>query len=221
MPDHRILLREHFPNLLETSDPVLDDLFSRANLVRLGAGEYVFYPGSRCQGYAFVTKGVVRCQVLSEQGRQIVLYHVGPGDSCVLTTSCLLGDTVYPAEGVAQTEVSALVIPAEAFRAAVDRSPALRCHVFRNFATSLAAVMARLADVVFGDIDRRLIQILLASGETRVSRTHQELADELGTAREVVSRHLKRLEHLGWVGLGRGSIELLDMNGLRGFVVST
>jgi CRP/FNR family transcriptional regulator len=74
---------------------------------------------------------------------------------------------------------------------------------------------------VFGDIDRRLIQILLASGETRVSRTHQELADELGTAREVVSRHLKRLEHLGWVGLGRGSIELLDMNGLRGFVVST
>ncbi len=221
MPDHRNLLTTHFPALFEKSDPALDDLLGRSALVRLAAGDYVFYPGSRCQGYAFVTEGVVRCQVLSEQGRQIVLYHVGPGDSCVLTTSCLLGDTVYPAEGIAQTDVNALVIPADAFRAAVDCSPALRCHVFHNFATSLAAVMARLADVVFGDIDRRLVQILLASGESRVSRTHQELADELGTAREVVSRHLKRLEHLGWIGLGRGSIELLDMNRLRTFVAST
>lgn len=221
MPDHRNLLRTHFPNLFDKSDPALDELVGRSSLIRLGSGDYVFYPGARCQGYAFVTEGVIRCQVLSEQGRQIVLYHVGPGDSCVLTTSCLLGDTVYPAEGVAQTDVSALVIPADAFRAAVDRSPALRCHVFHNFATSLAAVMARLADVVFGDIDRRLIQILLTSGDARVSRTHQELADELGTAREVVSRHLKRLEHLGWIGLGRGSIELLDIRALQAFVEST
>lgn len=221
MSEHRNLLRKHFPSLFEKSDPTLDELLDRSSLVRLAAGDYVFYPGSRCQGYALVTEGIIRCQVLSEQGRQIVLYHVGPGDSCVLTTSCLLGDTIYPAEGVAQTDVSALVIPADAFRAAVDRSPVLRCHVFHNFATSLAAVMARLADVVFGDIDRRLIQILLASGDRRVSRTHQELADELGTAREVVSRHLKRLEHLGWIGLGRGSIELLNTDGLRAFVEST
>jgi CRP/FNR family transcriptional regulator len=217
MPDHQEILNAHFPSLFERPDPPLEKALQRASLVRLAAGDSVFYPGSPCRGYAFVIAGGIRCQVLSALGRQIVLYQVGPGDSCVLTTSCLLGDTLYPAEGIAQTETCALLLPREAFREAFDQSPALRCHVFRSFASSLATAMARLSEVVFGDIDGRLVQILLSKGTLRVAKTHQELADELGTAREVVSRHLKRLEHRGWLTLGRGSIELLDTAGLRAF----
>ena len=218
MSDSRELLGKHFPTLFERPDPPLEKALERATPIRVEAGARVFYPGSPCRGYAFVTEGTVRCQVLSELGRQIVLYDVCPGGCCVLTTSCLLGDTLYPAEGIAQTPVGAVMMPRDAFREAIDQSSALRCHVFRNFAASLAAVMTRLSDVVFGDIDGRLIQILLAAGAPRVTRTHQELADELGTAREVVSRHLKRLEHQGWIGLGRGSIELRDVAGLRGLL---
>lgn len=218
MSDHRELLAAHFPTLFERPDPPLEKALQRTTLIQLRPGQQVFYPGSPCRGYAFVTEGAVRCQVLSELGRQIVLYHVGPGGSCVLTTSCLLGDTLYPAEGVAQASTSALMMPRDTFREAVDQSPALRCHVFRSFAASLAAVMGRLSDVVFGDIGERLVQTLLADGQTRVTRTHQELADELGTAREVVSRHLKRLEHQGWIRLGRGSIEVRDAAGLRASV---
>jgi CRP/FNR family transcriptional regulator len=149
----------------------------------------------------------VKAQIISPDGREILLYHVCSGDSCVLTTSCLLGDNNYPAEGYTETEVSAFAIPANIFHRCLEQSTFFREFVFRNFSQRLADVIKRMESISFGSIDQKLASALLASGETTLRKTHNELALELGSAREVVSRHLKRFESYGWLTLSRGSIQ--------------
>ena len=170
----------------------------------------VFSPGALCENYLLVIEGSVRTHLLTESGREVVLYHVRPGESCVLTTSCLIGHTRYPAEGVTEKQVTALVVPAEVFHTTLDHSAVFRRFVFDNLAHRLADVMARMEEVAFGSIQARLAQALLDSDQNPVQTTHQELAAELGTAREVVSRHLKRFEERGWLRLGRGLIQIVD-----------
>jgi CRP/FNR family transcriptional regulator len=146
-----------------------------------------------------ILSGSVKAQIISPDGREILLYHVCSGDSCVLTTSCLLGDNNYPAEGYTETEVSAFAIPANIFHRCLEQSTFFREFVFRNFSQRLADVIKRMESISFGSIDQKLASALFASGETTLRKTHNELALELGSAREVVSRHLKRFESYGWL----------------------
>lgn len=204
-----------FPDL--AADAELEALLSRAQQVELAADMRVFAPGSACQSYLLVAAGRVRVQLLTISGREVVLYHVGVGESCVLTTSCLLGRTSYPAEGITETAVTALALAGTDFDRGLDSSPAFRRLVFGNLGRRLAEVIARMEQVAFGPIDARLAESLLtlvAQGNP-LQLTHQALAVELGSAREVVSRHLKRFEDQGWVRLGRGSIELLNPTALQ------
>jgi CRP/FNR family transcriptional regulator, anaerobic regulatory protein len=199
-----------FPQLLSDSD--LDQVLASAQCLTLPAGARVFEPGSVCQNYLLVGTGRVRVQLLSASGREIVLYHVGEGDSCVLTTSCLLGAATYPAEGIAETEVTALALSAADFNRGLDASAAFRRFVFGNLGRRLSEVIARMEQVAFVPIDARLADTLLrlADSTGQITATHQTLSVELGSAREVVSRHLKRFEDHGWVRLHRGSIEVVD-----------
>jgi CRP/FNR family transcriptional regulator len=141
-----------------------------------------------------------------------MLYRVRAGDSCVLTTSCLLAHEPYPATAVTETEVTALTLNERAFQQALDASAQFRRFVFTNLSSRLAEVIRRMEEVAFGDIDQRLAAALLTrqAAGTLGNTTHQALATELGTAREVVSRHLKRFEERRWVRLNRGAIELID-----------
>jgi CRP/FNR family transcriptional regulator len=157
---------------------------------------------------------------MSTDGREILLYHVVAGDSCVLTTSCLLGDNHYPAEGFTETEVSAFAIPAHIFHRCLDQSTFFREFVFRNFSKRLADVIKRMESISFGSVDQKLAKALMAGGETSLKKTHNELALELGSAREVVSRHLKRFESYGWLTLSRGSIQNIDFEALKKVVDS-
>jgi CRP/FNR family transcriptional regulator len=156
-------------------------------------------------------------QLLSDTGREIVLYRVSPGESCVLTTSCLLGGERYPAEGITEAPVRALTISAGQFAQALHQSDTFRRFVFANLGRRFADVIRHMQEIAFGNLDRRLAELLLS----RVARTgtltvtHQEIAVELGTAREVVSRHLKHYEANGWVALRRGRLELLDIAALQ------
>lgn len=199
-----------FPQL--RSDGELDRVFASAQCLNLPAGMRVFEPGSACQNYLLVGTGRVRVQLLGASGREVVLYHVGEGDSCVLTTSCLLGATTYPAEGVTETAVSALALAAADFNRGLDSSAAFRRFVFGNLGRRLSEVIARMEQLAFVPIDARLAAALLrlADGAGVITATHQDLAVELGSAREVVSRHLKRFEEQGLVRLHRGSVELRD-----------
>lgn len=208
-------LWHNFPDL--RTDPALAPILASAHAITLPPHAHVFMPGAPCQNYLLVVRGSVRVQLLTENGREVVLYHVRDGDSCVLTTSCLLGATRYPAGGITETDVTAIALPAVEFNRALAQSEGFRRFVFGNLGRRLADVIARMEEVAFGPVDGRLAATLLSltRDDTRLNLTHQELAVELGSAREVVSRHLKRFEEHGWVRLGRANIEVLDRSALQ------
>ena len=208
--------RQQFPQLFDADDPTLHRILSSAKTVTLPAATCVFRPGNPCQNYLLIIDGSVRVQLVAENGREVVLYRVRGGESCVLTTSCLLGAEHYPAEGITETQVTALTLPQSAFNEGLDQSPPFRRFVFNNLGQRFANVVARMEQIAFHPIDARLADALLNRGgrQAHIAVTHQELAMELGTAREVISRHLKRFEEWGWVQLGRGTITLIDTDAL-------
>lgn len=187
-----------------------------ARMVDIPAGTVVFQDGSECSSYVVVVDGSIRVQKVSEGGREIVLYRVESGQSCVLTTNCLIAREDYAAEGIAETDVRALVVPAATFRALLGKSGAFRDFVFTAYATRISDLLMLIEEVAFGRIDVRLAGWLRAraEGNCDIRATHQDIATELGTAREVVSRQLKEFERRGWVTLHRGRIAVRDRGGL-------
>lgn len=206
-----------FPDLSQSDDPIIQELLASAHAITVPAGEVVFRRGGACENYLLVAKGRVKVVLNSASGREVLLYHVKPGESCVLTTSCLLGGDKYPAEGITETSVDALMLQRKIFDQALGESSAFRHFVFANMGRRFADVIERMETVNFTDIDSRLAQALLdhASGQARLVITHQSLADEMGTAREVVSRHLKTFEHRGLIKLGRGVIDIRNIDQLK------
>lgn len=204
----------NFPEFIQAGEVGLNSLMASAKLVELPAGQQIFYPGAVCEQYLLVLKGCVKTQIISEGGREMLLYRVGSGDACVLTTSCLLSGDEYPAEGITEGDVLAFVISAHAFYRCIEKSAFFREFVFKKFSARLSDVIALLEDVTFSAIDTRLAKALLAENEVVITLTHQELATTLGSAREVISRHLKRFEAYGWVSLNRGTVTLLNTGAL-------
>ena len=211
MTDAERLWAERAALLADGDAAARDRLVRETRIVRLPPGARAFAPGAPAAHYLIVLDGAVRVQLVAESGREILLYRVGPGESCVLTTSCLLTREDYGAEAVAETAVTAAAVPAATFRDLVARSAAFRDHVLASYADRVASLILTMEDAVFGRIDRRLAAVLLAreSGD-RITATHQALAAELGTAREVVSRQLKLFEHRGLVARSRGAVAVID-----------
>jgi CRP/FNR family transcriptional regulator, anaerobic regulatory protein len=199
-----------FPTLARSGDERVHRLLAGAQRVSLPAGSWGFRAGAPCGCYLLATAGSIRVQLNGSTGREVTLYRVDSGSSCILTTACLLSEENYPAEALAESPVSALVIDRGAFQVAVEKSPDFCRFVFTNFSQRLAEVIRRMDEVMFTSIDSRMAACLLSAHRRGVlgSMTHQDLAIEMGTAREVVSRHLKRFEIQGWVHLGRGQIDL-------------
>lgn len=194
----------------------MDRLLAGAQVVNLDHGHFVFHAGDLCKAFLILLKGDVRVQLISAGGREITLYRIGPGGSCILTTSCLLSRENYPAEAVAESGVSALAISTPSFQAALESSPWFRKFVFDGFSSRLTSVIQKIEDLAFTSIDTRLATVLLRLDSQGVEQvTHQDIAAELGTAREVVSRHLKRLEADGVVLLGRGRVTVKDRTRLQ------
>ncbi len=186
-------------------------MLASAQTIDLPAGEIAFRKGDECRNFILVLDGCVRVQLSSEGGREVTLYRVKPGDTCALTTSCLVGKEDYPAEAVIEKDVTALMIPDQEFRQALLDSEVFRLFVFRGFSGRLCAIVARMEAVTLKTIDERLIEQLLQGDSDLLSNiTHQVLASEIGTAREVVSRKLRRFESDGLIRSSRGRIEILD-----------
>ena len=213
--DIRHQLVHAFPGL-SAEDPDLSRIFDRAQLVKLDRERFVFRSGDLCDAFLILVDGSVRVQLTSAGGREVTLYRIGPGGSCILTTSCLLSHENYPAEAVAESDVTAVAIPNSVFQEALDHSRAFRDFVFDGFSKRLTSVIQRIEEVALTPIDTRLAEALLKiDGDGSEQVTHQQLAVELGTAREVVSRHLKKFEREGLVELGRGRIRVLDPDQLK------
>lgn len=207
----------NFPELTAISDPVWLRAAASAQTMRVPSGTVLFRAGDGCKGYVLVIDGSVRVQKMDADGHEILLYRVEEGQSCMLTTTCLLGHGDYPAEGVAETETELVMLPAEAFQAALADSEAFRAFVMRSIGRRIADLMALIEDVAFGRMDVRIARRLSLHKQpsTPFRITHQEIAAELGTAREVVSRVLKDFERRGWLKLHRGKIEILDADAIR------
>lgn len=211
------LWQKYFPQLANIKDEAIEKLIHASKVVSLPSGHMAFQTGSACNDYLLLLEGKIRTQLITEQGREVLLYYVKPGQSCILTTSCLLGNQSYPVEGITDGEVKALAIKKETFEETLENSHIFRKFVFNDFSQRLADVIARMEKVAFSSIDSRLAEVLI-SGDSVNTMTHQTLANEVGSAREVVSRHLKRFEEKGWVKLGRGSIEIQDIESLSKLV---
>lgn len=202
----------HFPALAQLHDAAWQQALRAVRVVALPAQAAAFRSGDPCKGYLMVFEGSIRVQMLTESGKEIVLYRVTPGETCVLTTACLFGRREYAAEGIADDAARAVLLPSGEFDRAVAQSPGFRRFVFSSFGERLADLVVLVEEVAFGRVNRRLAERLaaLVDSSGHVTLTHQQLATELGTAREVVSRLLKEFERHGWVALRRGHIALLD-----------
>jgi len=146
-----------------------------------------------------------------------LLYRLYRGDSCVLTTSCLFGNKNYPAEGSTETDVVALAIPSAQFNNALQQSITFRELVFAAFSSHLSDLIELVEEVAFGKIDVRLAKLLLSQRDEKdvIRSTHQNIATELGSAREVISRQLKELESKDYIKINRGNIEIKDVSALE------
>jgi len=212
MPPMRPEISSSFPPFAHLDPDSARLLDGAARIIDVPAGTVLFQDGSECSAYVLVMDGAIRVQKVSESGREIVLYRVEGGQSCVLTTNCLIAREDYSAQGIAETAVRALVLPAPTFRALLGKSEAFRDFVFSAYATRIADLLLLIEEVAFGRIDMRLASWLRGrcdAGGT-IQATHQDIATELGTAREVISRQLKEFERRGWVSLHRGRVEVKD-----------
>jgi CRP/FNR family transcriptional regulator len=199
------------PELVGADDGLLEKLLASAQVVNLDQGRFVFHAGDMCNAFLLLLDGDVRVQLTSAGGREVTLYRIGRGGSCILTTSCLLSHEHYPAEAIAESDVEAVAIPISSFEDSLETSQWFRRFVFDGFSTRLTSVIRKIEQIAFTSIDARLAAVLLEFDRKGVEKlTHQDIAVELGTAREVVSRHLKRFESEGWVKLGRGQVSLID-----------
>lgn len=215
MLKHKDLWESYFPEFYQSGESSMLSLMESAALVSIPAGQQVFASGSECENYLLLLKGSVKAQLISENGREMMLYQMSSGDSCVLTTSCLLSGDRYPAEAITEEESSAFVISSHAFYRCLDKSAFFREFVFKNFSARLSNIIGRFGEVVFSGIDNRLSKELLNTDKKILKITHQELATKLGSAREVISRHLKQFEANGWVSLNRGTIIIHDVDALK------
>ncbi|MCU7960858.1 MAG: Crp/Fnr family transcriptional regulator [gamma proteobacterium symbiont of Bathyaustriella thionipta] len=203
---------EIYPFHQQTDAKLLKQLVQISSYRQLEAGLTVCHDGASCDMLAFILKVRVRVFKTSESGREITLYHLSPGQSCILTASCILTDSRFPAQAQCDTQVDAVLIPAKQVKDWSAEWPTWRQYIFSLYADRLADIISTLVEVTFGRVDERLANKLLtlAGSADQVSTTHQQLACELGTSREVVSRLLKEFETAGLLRLQRGSIRLLN-----------
>lgn len=207
---------DRFAGLAKLEPPVRDLLLSRSAIIAAPAGSVIFGPGKSPENMLFLLDGVVRVQQVSESGHDIVLYRITAGESCVLTTACLLAYDDYAAEGIAETDVQAAAVPRDVFDELVAQSKSFRNFVFAAFSKRITDLFLMIDEVAFQRLDVRLADRLLklSGGADTVATTHQKLAVELGTAREVVSRQLQEFQRRGWISQARGAVTLQDRAGL-------
>ncbi len=211
-----------FDGLASLKAPIRDILTARAVIVSVPKDTLIFGPGKAPENLLLLLEGTVRVQQTSNQGREIVLYRVHAGESCVLTTACLLAYVDYSAEGIAETDVQAVAIPRAVFDDLISQSQTFRQFVFSAYSRRITDLFVVIEEIAFHRVDIRLAQRLLelAGQDQVIHATHQQMAAELGTAREVISRQLQEFHRRGWVSQTRGTITISNISGLKSLVTS-
>ncbi|MBM3128370.1 MAG: Crp/Fnr family transcriptional regulator [Chloroflexi bacterium] len=204
--------------ILQRADPQLAREFQRsAFFAQIPAGRDVFVEGDRADAIALLLTGVVRVYKIGETGREITLYRFGVGESCILTANAILSQQSFPAIATVEQDAEAVMIPADAFREWVRRYDLWRGFVFDLLSQRLVSVLALVDEVTFRRVDARVAALLLDRSRTNnpIRITHQEIAAELGSSREVISRILEGFASEKMIRAGRGSVEIVEIKSLQ------
>ena len=212
---NREKLLKLYPALANLPRGDLDTLFDPLRLIELPAGSGIFAEHQPCQGFPLLVEGRIKVVKQAPSGRELLLYRVRPGGSCIITSSCLLGHSDYNARGIAESPLTLLTVPAPLFSRLMSEHAPFRDFVFHLFAERISELMQLVEEVAFARLDQRLAKALLARNSPSLSLTHQQLADELGSVREIVSRLLKGFAAQGLVSLGREQVTITDRDGLQ------
>jgi CRP/FNR family transcriptional regulator, anaerobic regulatory protein len=210
-------LNRMLPVLQRAEPQMIRELMAAAIYARIPAGRDVFVEGDSIDAIALLLSGVVRVYKIGETGREITLYRFGHGESCILTANAILSRQSFPAIATVEKDAEAILVPADSFRVWVSHSEAWRDFVFDLFAQRLASVITVVEEVAFRRMDGRVAALLLSRGQTNnlIRITHQEIASELGSSREVISRLLEDFASRGMIRTRRGAIEILNYNELE------
>ncbi|NEU12797.1 Crp/Fnr family transcriptional regulator [Methylobacterium sp. BTF04] len=203
---------ERFPLIAGFSAAHLQIARGTVHFVQLEAGAVAYALQGPCANYLMCIDGRTRVFRTSESGREMLIYKVGGGDTCVLTTQCLLSGGNFPAESIAEDRTELAALPSDTFRQLMRESTAFRDFVLDDYTRLLASLLTLIEEVAFAPLEQRLARRLLieADGQGRVVKTHQQLASDVGSVREVVSRMLGEWADAGLVVLRRGVIEIGD-----------
>ncbi len=206
-----------FAGLSRLSPEIKAKVLAETRVATVPKDSVIFGPGKSPENLLLLLEGTVRVQQTSETGREVFLYRVNAGESCVLTTACLLAYEDYSAEGIAETDLLAALVPRRTFDELIAASPDFRRFVFTAYSHRISDLFHVIEEVAFRRIDVRLAQKLLAMAgpDGSLEATHSTLAVELGTAREVISRQLQEFQRRGWVELGRGVVRIAAPAGLK------
>ncbi len=207
-------LLQCYPVLHGLAPDLHDKLVEQTAIVGVPQGTVVFDENQACRGFPLLLSGSIRIIKAAPNGRELLLYAVSPGESCILTSSCLLGEARYHARGVTTEDVEMAVLAPAAFRALIHSHEPFRNYIFALFSERMADLMQLVSAIAFQKLDQRLAA-LIASRPSPIRTTHQALADELGSVREIVSRLLKYFAEQGWIRLGREQIEVVDATALE------
>lgn len=212
-------------NYTESPLPTMtwEDVFHQHPVTRIEEEQLVMRSGELSQHLVLLLDGSIRVQKLARSGHEIVLYHLRAGQICDLAAACLLAEREYPADAIAEITSAVIMLPRAQFFHALNTVPAFRDHIYHRVSFGVTRLVNLLEEVAFGSMDGRLAQRLVSFAQSAhtVRTTHQQLAVELGTAREVVSRLLKSFERRGWIALQRGSIEIKNVAALREVAVGS
>ncbi len=208
----RQALQRVYPGLPLLPRSEVGELLRGAGRRILPKGASVFTENTPCVGFPLVIRGSIRIFKASPEGRELPLYRVGPGESCIISTVCLLGRLDYDARAEVEEETEVAILSPSRFEELLSE-PAFRQFVFGLFSRRIADLMMLVDALAFKRLDQRLA-LILAKGAQPRRCTHQQIADELGTVREIASRVLKEFEREGLIRLGRGRIDILDAPGL-------
>ena len=204
-----------YPALADLSATDFAALLDPGRQMTLPAGSQIFAEHQPCQGFPLVVEGSIKVLKQAPSGRELLLYRVRPGGSCIITSSCLLGHTDYNARGIAESPLTLLAVPVPLFSRLMREHTPFRDFVFHLFAERISELMQLVEEVAFARLDQRLAKALLAREAATLNLTHQQLADELGSVREIVSRLLKGFAAQGLVSLGREQVKITDRDGLQ------
>lgn len=212
----RELLLQQYAVLRELPSSRFDELCANASLIQAPRGTVMFDEDQHSQGIPFLLSGSVRVFRAAPNGRELFLYQITPGDTCILTTSCILANATYRARGIVEEDARVTVIPPAAFLSLIAELGTFRDSVLKDYSDRLSDLIDLISAVAFQRLDQRLALSLVAKSPS-FKTTHQALADELGSVREIISRLLKNFANNGWISLGREQISILDAQALKKF----